>query len=164
MKRRFDYPKGLSIVLALVLLFTAVPFTAFANNTESQPLSIEESLVGGEEGTSPEEDVAENGEEENLGNLDPEVSEDGLASDVEVQIGQPENILSGEGAFGATTLMQLAPRVSGTISSIFPDPLFASHIAGLLGKSVSSTVTQNELNTITQVNPSGAVHNVEGIQ
>lgn len=53
---------------------------------------------------------------------------------------------------------------STVISDIFTDGLFATHIAGKLGKAASDTVTQDDLDTITSVNPSGAVHSVEGIQ
>lgn len=53
---------------------------------------------------------------------------------------------------------------SNPINSIFPDPLFAQYIAGQLGKDVTATVTQNELNSIKTVQITGALHSIEGAQ
>ncbi|WP_139652815.1 internalin N-terminal domain-containing protein [Raoultibacter phocaeensis] len=55
-------------------------------------------------------------------------------------------------------------RASGTIASLFPDPVFAAYVASILGKSASDSVTQNELNTVVSVQPPKTVYSVEGIQ
>lgn len=50
------------------------------------------------------------------------------------------------------------------ISEIFPDSIFAQHIADKLSVNVDTVVSQERLDEVTSVNPSGAVHSVEGIQ
>lgn len=168
MSERSFFNQTLSIILAFILLTTALPLTAFAEEGSATGVLIEEKDPPADAvGDDGEVDTGNTPSEEEDGNvLDGSSGGDGFESEesLEGALDSPElNI--GEGFLAAEPLlMQLAPRISGTIASIFPDPLFASYIAGLLAKSPNSTVTQNELNTITQVNPSGAVHNIEGIQ
>jgi len=65
--------------------------------------------------------------------------------------------------YDAVTPLAIIPAPAA-ISSIFPDAVFAQAIASQLGKAVTDTVTQNELNTIRSINVTGAMHNLEGAQ
>lgn len=95
-------------------------------------------------------------------------TDEGLTEEEKEEAPAEEELIAAEMAMPALAMAEIEPYSvitgPGNIMDIFPDPVLAQYMAGLLGKDVHAAIHQNDLNAITQINPSGAVHDVEGLQ
>lgn len=164
MPNKLSWKSIISVCLVIFLCAAVIPVSAAA------PMATP-SAPGYETGSSlPFSDENEESEENSepddvpsseISGQEPEGAGAPVADDVPPP---PQHDAGGTGVDGSITPASVLPPGSYTIASIFPDSILAGTIASQLGLSVNSAVTQNQLNSITQLNPSGAVHDLEGIQ